>query len=106
MKKFVIGLLALCLVIIAVFGLSETSMGKTPAVQNIVSEDAAEAGVTGVADGETEIQVTEEAAAKPETAGTETETAAEAESNTAAEEAQPAQAEAPSTVPDEPETAS
>lgn len=88
MKKFIIGLLVLCLVVIGVLGLTGTSIGKSPAVQHIVSENAAEAGVIGGADSETEIQVTEEAAAESET--------------TASVEAQPEQADAPSTVPDEP----
>ena len=88
MKKFFIGLLVLCLVVIGVLGLTGTSIGKSPAVQHIVSENAAEAGVIGGADSETEIQVTEEAAAESET--------------TASVEAQPEQADAPSTVPDEP----
>ena len=99
MKKFLIGLLVLCLVVIGVLGLTGTSLGKSPAVQNIVSAEAAEAPVVGGADSPTEIQVTTEAAAEPETATAETETAAEAE-------AQPEQAEAPSTVPDEPAVAS
>ena len=105
MKKFLIGLLVLCLVVIGVLGLTGTSLGKSPAVQHIVSEDAAEAGVVGGTDGETEVQATEEAAAEPETAEAETETAA-AESNTAAQGAQPAPAESPSTVPAEPAVAS
>ena len=88
MKKFIIGLLVLCLVVIGVLGLTGTSIGKSPAVQHIVSENAEEAGVIGGADSETEIQVTEEAAAESET--------------TASVEAQPEQADAPSTVPDEP----
>ena len=88
MKKFIIGLLVLCLVVIGVLGMTGTSIGKSPAVQHIVSENAAEAGVIGGADSETEIQVTEEAAAESET--------------TASVEAQPEQADAPSTVPDEP----
>ena len=99
MKKFLIGLLVLCLVVIGVLGLTGTSLGKSPAVQNIVSAEAAEAPVVGGADSPTEIQATAEAAAEPETATAETETAAEAE-------AQPEQAEAPSTVPDEPAVAS
>ena len=99
MKKFLIGLLVLCLVVIGVLGLTGTSLGKSPAVQHIVSEDAAEAGVVGGTDSPTEIQLTAEAAAEPETATAETETAAEAE-------AQPEQAEAPSTVPGEPAVAS
>ena len=92
MKKFIIGLLVLCLVVIGVLGLTGTSIGKSPAVQHIVSENAAEAGVIGGADSETEIQVTEEAAAESET--------------TASVEAQPEQADAPSTVPDEQAVAS
>ena len=92
MKKFIIGLLVLCLVVIGVLGLTGTSIGKSPAVQHIVSENAAEAGVIGGADSETEIQVTEEAAAESET--------------TASAEAQPEQADAPSTVPDEQAVAS
>ena len=99
MKKFLIGLLVLCLVVIGVLGLTGTSIGKSPAVQNIVSDEAAEAPAIGGADGETEAQATEEAAAEPETAA--------AESNTAAAgEAEAEQAEAPSTVPGEPAVAS
>ena len=98
MKKFLIGLLVLCLVVIGVLGLTGTSLGKSPAVQHIVSEDAAEAGVVGGTDGETEIQVTEAAAEAPD--------AAAAEPETAAAEAQPAPAESPSTVPAEPAVAS
>ncbi|MBP3719770.1 MAG: hypothetical protein J6J41_00395, partial [Clostridia bacterium] len=99
MKKFLIGLLVLCLVVIGVLGLTGTSIGKSPAVQHIVAEDAAETEIIGGADSPTEIQVTGEAAAEPETAATETETAAEAE-------AQPEQGDAPSTVPGEPAVAS
>ena len=99
MKKFLIGLLVLCLVVIGVLGLTGTSLGKSPAVQNIVSAEAAEAPVVGGADSPTEIQLTAEAAAEPETATAETETAAEAE-------AQPEQGDAPSTVPGEPAVAS
>ena len=99
MKKFLIGLLVLCLVVIGVLGLTGTSIGKSPAVQNIVSDEAAEAPAIGGEDGETEAQATEEAAAEPETAA--------AESNTAAAgEAEAEQAEAPSTVPGEPAVAS
>ena len=105
MKKFLIGLLVLCLVVIGVLGLTGTSLGKSPAVQHIVSAEAAEVPEIGGADGETEVQATEEAAAEPETAEAETETAA-AESNTAAQGAQPAPAETPSTVPGEPAVAS
>ena len=100
MKKFLIGLLVLCLVVIGVLGLTGTSLGKSPAVQNIVSAEAAEAPVVGGADSPTEIQLTAEAAAEPETAAAaEPETAAEAE-------AQPEQGDAPSTVPGEPAVAS
>ena len=99
MKKFLIGLLVLCLVVIGVLGLTGTSIGKSPAVQHIVSDEAADAPVIGGADSPTEIQVTGEAAAEPETAA--------AESNTAAAgEAEAEQAEAPSTVPGEPAVAS
>ena len=41
MKKYIIGLLVLCLVVIGVLGLTGTSIGKSPAVQHIVSENAA-----------------------------------------------------------------
>ena len=99
MKKFLIGLLVLCLVMIGVLGLTGTSIGKSPAVQHIVSAEAEEAPVVGASDSPTGIQVTEEAAAAPETAETEAETAAEPE-------AQPEQAEAPSAVPEEPAVAS
>ena len=114
MKKFLIGLLVLCLVVIGVLGLTGTSLGSSPAVQHIVSAEAAEAPEIGGADGETEVQATEEAAAEPETAAAETETAAAAEPETAAAEsnsaaageAQPEQPDAPSTVPEEPAVAS
>ena len=114
MKKFLIGLLVLCLVVIGVLGLTGTSIGKSPAVQHIVSDEAADATVIGGADSPTEIQVTGEAAAEPETAAAEPETAAAAEPETAAAEAntaaageaQPEQPDAPSTVPEEPAVAS
>ena len=99
MKKFLIGLLVLCLVVIGVLGLTGTSIGKSPAVQHIVSAETEETPVIGASDSPAGIQVTEEAAAAPE--------AAEAEAETAAEpEAQPEQAEAPSAVPEEPAVAS
>ena len=98
MKKFLIGLLVLCLVVIGVLGLTGTSLGKSPAVQNIVSAEAAEAPVVGGADSPTENQVSGEAAAEPETAA--------AEPETAAQDTQPAPAESPSTVPAEPAVAS
>ena len=89
MKKFLIGLLVLCLVVIGVLGLTGTSIGKSPAVQHIVSAETEETPVIGASDSPAGIQVTEEAAAAPE--------AAEAEAETAAEpEAQTEQAEAPS----------
>ena len=114
MKKFLIGLLVLCMVVIGVLGLTGTSIGKSPAVQHIVSDEAADATVIGGADSPTEIQVTGEAAAEPETAAAEPETAAAAEPETAAAEAntaaageaQPEQPDAPSTVPEEPAVAS
>ena len=94
MKKFLIGLLVLCLVVIGVLGLTGTSIGKSPAVQHIVSAETEETPVIGASDSPAGIQVTEEAAAAPE--------AAEAEAETAAEpEAQTEQAEAPS-APEEP----
>ncbi|MBQ2160029.1 MAG: hypothetical protein II442_07770, partial [Oscillospiraceae bacterium] len=92
MKKFLIGLLVLCLVVIGVLGLTGTSIGKSPAVQHIVSDEAADATVIGGADSPTEIQVTGEAAAEPETAAAEPETAAAAEPETAAAEANTAAA--------------
>ena len=89
MKKFLIGLLVLCLVVIGVLGLTGTSIGKSPAVQHIVSAETEETPVIVTSDSPDGIQVTEEAAAAPE--------AAEAEAETAAEpEAQTEQAEAPS----------
>ena len=95
MKKFLIGLLVLCLVVIGVLGLTGTSIGKSPAVQHIVSAETEETPVIGASDSPAGIQVTEEAAAAPE--------AAEAEAETAAEpEAQTEQAEAPSAAPEEP----
>ena len=114
MKKFLIGLLVLCLVVIGVLSLTGTSIGKSPAVQHIVAEDAAETEIIGGADSPTEIQVTGEAAAEPESAAAETETAAAAEPETAAAasnsaaagETQPEQSDAPSTVPEEPAVAS
>ena len=99
MKKFLIGLLVLCLVVIGVLGLTGTSIGKSPAVQHIVSAETEETPVIGASDSPAGIQVTEEAAAAPE--------AAEAEAETAAEpEAQTEQAEAPSAAPEEPVVAS
>ena len=93
MKKFLIGLLVLCLVVIGVLGLTGTSIGKSPAVQHIVSAEAAEAPEIGGADGETEVQATEEAAAEPETAAAETETAMSgAEKAEAADQTQAASA--------------
>ena len=98
MKKFLIGLLVLCLVVIGVLGLTGTSIGKSPAVQHIVSAETEETPVIGASDSPAGIQVTEEAAAAPE--------AAEAEAETAAEpEAQTEQAEAPS-AQEEPAVAS
>ena len=98
MKKFLIGLLVLCLVVIGVLGLTGTSIGKTPAVQHIVSAETEETPVIGTSDSPAGIQVTGEAAAAPE--------AAEAEAETAAEpEAQTEQAEAPS-AQEEPAVAS
>ena len=43
MKKFLIGLLVLCMVVIGVLGLTGTSIGKSPAVQHIVSAEAEDA---------------------------------------------------------------
>ena len=95
MKKFLIGLLVLCLVVIGVLGLTGTSIGKSPAVQHIVSAETEETPVIGASDSPAGIQVTEEAAAAPE--------AAEAEAETAAEpEAQTEQAEALSAAQEEP----
>ena len=95
MKKFLIGLLVLCLVVIGVLGLTGTSIGKSPAVQHIVSAETEETPVIGASDSPAGIQVTEEAAAAPE--------AAEAEAETAAEpEAQTEQAETPSAAQEEP----
>ena len=99
MKKFLIGLLVLCLVMIGVLGLTGTSIGKSPAVQHIVSAEAEEAPVVGTSDSPAGIQVTEEAAAAPEASEAEAETAA-------APETQPEQAAAPSAVPEEPAVAS
>ena len=105
MKKFVIGILAFCLVIIAVFGLTNTRLGSQPALQTIVSADSGNdesaAGVIGSADGPTGILVAEGNGAEAEPVTAEPETAAAA----AAQDAQPEQAEAPSTVPDEPAVA-
>ena len=99
MKKFLIGLLVLCLVVIGVLGLTGTSIGKSPAVQHIVSAETEETPVIGTSDSPAGIQVTEEAAAAPE--------AAEAEADTAAApEAQTEQAEVPSAAPEEPAVAS
>ena len=98
MKKFLIGLLVLCLVVIGVLGLTGTSIGKSPAVQHIVSAETEETPVIGTSDSPDGIQVTEEAAAAPEAAEAEAETAA-------APEAQTEQAEAPS-APEEPVVAS
>ena len=95
MKKFLIGLLVLCLVVIGVLGLTGTSIGKSPAVQHIVSAETEETPVIGASDSPAGIQVTEEAAAAPE--------AAEAEADTAAApEAQTEQAEVPSAAQEEP----
>ena len=137
MKKFVIGLLVLCLVIIGIFGLADAK-NQAPyseILPNIVSSDAQEptVSVIGGADGPTEIRVEGEAdsepavdavaetvpaaeAVEPEEAAepaveaeeiAQPETAEEAsEPETAEETAQPAQEEAPSTVPEEPTTAS
>ncbi len=98
MKKFLIGLLVLCLVVIGVLGLTGTSIGKSPAVQHIVSAETEEMPVIGTSDSPAGIQVTEEAAAAPEAAEAEAETAA-------APEAQTEQAEAPS-AQEEPAVAS
>ena len=70
MKKFLIGLLVLCLVVIGVLGLTGTSIGKSPAVQHIVSAETEETPVIGTTDSPAGIQVTEEAAAAPEAAET------------------------------------
>ena len=119
MKKFVIGLLVLCLVIIGIFGLADAK-NQAPyseILPNIVSSDAQEptVSVIGGADGPTEIRVEGEADSEPAVdAVAETVPAAEAvepeeaaEPAVEAEEAaQPAQEEAPSTVPEEPTTAS
>ena len=99
MKKFLIGLLVLCLVMIGVLGLTGTSIGKSPAVQHIVSAEAEDAPAAAEEDSPAGTQVTEEAAAAPEASEAEAETAA-------APETQPEQAAAPSAVPEEPAVAS
>lgn len=121
MKKFIIGLLVLCLVIVGILGLTNTKFRSGLGLQNIVSDSGSgeeAVGVIGGADEPTEILVTEgentEAAAEPaeaekpvsepaaeESTATE-ETAAASSAETGSEE----QPEAPSTVPDEPTTAS
>ena len=93
MKKFLIGLLVLCLVVIGVLGLTGTSIGKSPAVQHIVSAETEETPVIGTSDSPAGIQVTEEAAAAPEAAEAEAETAAEPEAQTEQAEALSAQEE-------------
>ena len=69
MKKFVIGLLVLCLVIIGIFGLADAK-NQAPyseILPNIVSSDAQEptVSVIGGADGPTEIRVEGEADSEP-----------------------------------------
>ena len=62
MKKFIIGLLVLCLVIVGVLGLTDTELRPRLGLQNIVSDSGsneATVGVIGGADGPTEIRVTE-----------------------------------------------
>ena len=88
MKKFLIGLLVLCLVVIGVLGLTGTSFGKSPAVQHIVSAEAEEAPVVGAADSPDGIQATEEAAAETAESGTEAEPAAAPEAQTEQTEAE------------------
>ena len=95
MKKFVIGILVICLVIIGLLGLTGTKLGTSPALPNIVSENSGNAENSGSEVGE----ANEESVSPADTASD----TAEAESAPGAQEAQP---EEPSTVPDEPAVAS
>ena len=104
MKKFVIGLLVLCLVIVGVLGLTDTDLRSQLGIQSIVSEgdgtgEPASAGIIGGADGPTAVWVAEGGEADAEASEPESTEAAQAD---AAEEP----AESPSTEPDEPSTAS